>query len=469
MQKSMQSWVPDIATLPGPKYLSIHAALAHDIAEGRLRAGDRLPPQRELASALGVDLTTVTRAYGEARRLGLIDTDGRRGSFVRVDGAAPATATAVTPQVPPYETGMNLPPLPRDSSLPRRYAAGIQATLASMAAASRLQYQPSGGAPIDREAGARWLVRRGIEASADNVLVVSGAQSALHAIATALFSAGDGVAMGGHAYLGWLAIARRMGMRLVQLDCDEEGLLPSALDAAARDGGLRAFYIVPTNDNPTTATAGAARRADLVAVARAHDLAIIEDDAYGPLRIDAPLPVAALAPERTWYVSSASKIISPALRVAYLRAPSVRAAWHLAADVHETSIMAPPLNAALATHWLSDGTWELLIGEVRAECIARQAIVADILTPGSYRTDPQGYHLWITLPVGSGVSEMLSALRRTGLSVVAGDAFAVDPACAVPALRVSVGGNQDRAELARSLHLLDALLSSCGRRPMPFV
>jgi len=465
MQKSMQKWLPDIGAVAGPKYLAIHAALVRDVEEGRLRPGDRLPPQRELAMALGVDLTTVTRAYSEARRLGLIDTGGRRGSFVCERGAG----MAPVPQTAPYETGMNLPPLPIGSSLPARYATGIQAILGSAMAASRLQYQPAGGAPVDRQAGARWLTARGIEASEDNVLVVSGAQNALHAVATAMLGAGDGVCTGSFVYPGWLAIARRMGLRLMPLPCDESGIIPSALEAACAEGGVRALYIVPVNDNPTTLTTGAARRDELVAVARRHDLNIIEDDAYGPLVPAAPAPIAALAPERTWHVSGSSKIISPALRIAWLRAPSLRDAWRLAADVHETAIMAPPLNAALATRWLDDGTWDVLIGEVRAECVARQAIVAGILAPDCYRADPQGYHLWIPLAPGMAVSELIGALRPTGLSVVAGEAMAVDPARAAPALRVSIGGGQDRDQLARGLTLLDALLNHRGRRGAPLV
>ena len=79
----MLSWLPQIETADGPKYLAIAEALRADIRSGRLAAGARLPPQRLLAQALGVDLTTVTRAFNEARRLGLIDATTGRGSFVR--------------------------------------------------------------------------------------------------------------------------------------------------------------------------------------------------------------------------------------------------------------------------------------------------------------------------------------------------------------------------------------------------
>lgn len=457
-------WLPEIAGSAGPKYLSISMALGRDIEAGRLRPGDRLPPQRELAEALGIDLGTVTRAYAEARRQGLIDADGRRGSFVRE-----ANGTLAAEQIAPFDTGMNLPPLPLRSSLPECYAAGLREILAGPAAANRLQYQPAGGAPADRQAGADWLAARGIEADEDRVLVVSGGQTALHAIAQAALEPGDVVCTGRFTYPGWLSIARRLGLQVLAVESDDEGIDPEALDRACARHAVKALYLVPTNDAPTTATLGVERRRALADVARRHDLKIIEDDAYGRLAA-APLPpLAVFAPERTWHVASLSKIVSPALRVAYLRAPTLRDAWRLAADVHATTVMAPPLNVALASQWLQNGTWRTLVDEVRAECLARRAIVDEILPAGSFRAEPEGYHLWIPMPPGLAPAELVSALAPSGLSVVSGDAFAVDPADPARAVRVSVGGSLNRERLTRALSLLDALLHHRGSRTPPLV
>lgn len=455
-------WRPDVAAVAGPKYLSISAALGRDIDAGTLRPGDRLPPQRDLAEALGVDLGTVTRAYAEARRLGLIDADGRRGSFVRETPGTPE-------QIAPFDTGMNLPPLPLRSSLPERLAETVREVLSGPSAANRLQYQPAGGAPQDRQAGADWLATRGIPADEDTVLVVSGAQTALHAIANSALEPGDAVCTGPFVYPGWLAIARRLRLRIVPVAADAEGIDPTALDRACAEQPIKAVYVVPSNDNPTTATMGEARRRALATVARAHDLTIIEDDAYGRLVSAPPPPLAALAPERTWHVASLSKLISPALRVAYLRAPSLRDAWRLAADVHETTVMAPPLNVAAASRWLREGTWAELVGEVRAECLARQALVAEILPPGSYRADPEGYHLWIPLAGDLAPTQLVSALAPSGLSAVASEAFAADPAEPQRGIRVSIGGSLSRERLARALALLDALLHHRGTRASPMV
>ncbi|HWK35180.1 PLP-dependent aminotransferase family protein [Sphingomonas sp.] len=455
----MQNWTPDLSREDGPKYLAIAAALTRDIHGGALRPGDRLPPQRTLAERLSVDLTTVTKAYNEVRRSGLIEGGGRRGSFVRGAAADEASGDAAPP-----DTGMNLPPDPLGGTLADRYRRAVATVLTGPAAAARFHYQPGGGAVADREAGAAWLRAIGIEASADTVLLASGGQNALHAIVGAVLSPGDAVAVARHVYPGFLALARRYGIPLVTVAGDDEGIDPDALDAHCRAQAIRALYVVPTNDNPTAATMGAARRAALAEVARRHDLTIIEDDAYGRLP-DAPTPpIAALAPERTWHVASLSKLISPGLRIAYLRAPSVRHAWRLATDLHETAVMAPPLNAAIASLWLRDGGIDALAGEVRAEAVARMALAREILSEVPFAAHPQGYHLWLPLPDGVAAGDVVNALRPAGLSVVPAAAFAVDPADATAALRVSIGGGLSRERLSRTLQLLDALLDQGGRR-----
>ncbi len=461
MQTVTQIWRPSLSATQGPLYLAISEAIARDVDSGRLAAGDRLPPQRELAEALGIDLGTVTRGYAEARRQGLIEAEGRRGSFVR-------ERPGVGAQVEPFDTGMNLPPIPQRTSFAAAFTQGVQEVLNGPAGANRMQYQPAGGAPEDRLAGARWLAASGIAASEDNVLVTSGAQTALHAVASAVLQPGDAVCTGPFVYPGWSAICRRRGVRLVPLAADEGGIDPDAFAAACEREAVRAIYLVPDNENPTTATLSTERRARIVEIARRHDVRIIEDDPYSRLDPAAPLSLAALAPERTWHVASLSKLVSPALRIAYLRAPHLRDALTLAADTHETTIMPPPINLAVCTRWLGDGTWERLVSEVREECLERQRIVAAHLPAGSYRAAQAGYHLWVPLR-GIQPYEVIGGLRPLCVSVVSGEQFAVDPTQGTGAVRLSIGGSLDRHRLARALEVLDALLHHRGGRQSPMV
>jgi len=131
--------------------------------------------------------------------------------------------------------------------------------------------------------------------------------------------------------------------------------------------------------------------------------------------------------------------------------------------------MPPPLNTALATRWLTDGTWRELVAEVREECIARQAIAEQALRPGSFHSEREGYHLWVPTGPDIAPAELIAALRPTGLSVVPGEAFAATRSGEAKAIRVSTGGGQDREQLARALATLDALLHHRGTRSSPLV
>ncbi|OAN66599.1 aminotransferase-like domain-containing protein [Sphingomonas sp. TDK1] len=460
----MQGWKPDITGTLGPKYLAIAEAIARDVEAGTLNAGDRLPPQRMLAEALGVDLTTITRAYGEAQRLGLIEGDGRRGSFVR-GKSEPAGILYKEPA----DAGMNAPPEAPDRLLEKAFVTSVAQLLGRSDGPAPFHYQPRGGMALAREAGAALLRGRGVPAQEDTVLVSAGGQHALHAVISTELQPGDVLAVGAFVYPGLLSVARRYGLGLRTVASDGEGMLPDALAIACAEGAVAAVYLVPTNDNPTTATMGPARRAALAEVIRDHGIKLIEDDAYGLLPERPLTPIASLVPERSWHIASVSKILSPGLRVAWVAAPDVAAAWRLAADLHETAVMAPPLNVAVVADWLHGSTFDTLCTAMRAEARARQAIARSVLRPGSFHSQEEGYHLWMPLPGGANAAEIVNALRPQGLAVVAGDAFAVEPVSAPPALRISIGGSTPRDRLERALRLLGALTTPDVTRKIALV
>lgn len=448
----MQSWLERLPDSPGPKYLAIADAIEQAVRTGALRPGERLPPQRALADQLGVDLTTVTRAYGMARDAGLIEGAGRLGSYVRNSAGLPlADLTG--------DNGMIMPPQPGAALLPEAIRTGMAKLLRAGGQSPLLQYQPSGGALRDRQEAAAAFARRGVAAREEEVIVTAGGQNALHAIIGTMFAPGDVICTGEATYPGLLALARRFGLRIRAVRGDADGLDPDAIQAAALDGA-KAVYLVPTNDNPTSATLDIERRLWLAAIIRRHGLILIEDDAYGQLPARPLPPLAALAPECSWHIASVAKIISPVLRVAHVRAPSAKAAGRLAGDIHETAIMAPPLNAALVTLWLRDGLFGELVARVRAEGMARQRIAAPFLSGIDHDAHPEGYHIWLRLPGGADPAALAARLRPTGLSIVPGSAFAVDPAAATPALRISIGGAIGHVRLGRAFAELRALIQS---------
>jgi len=451
----MQNWAPDLVSEDGPKYLGIAASLTRAIEDGTLRPGQRLPPQRDLAKRLDVDLTTVTRAYGLVRDSGLIEGSGRLGSHVRNDPPLPRGETD--------DVGMNMPPQPASALLDEALRSGTAALLRAGGATPMLQYQPSNGSRHDRAVAAAAISDFGLPTNEEEIIITAGGQNALHAIIGAGLGSGTVIAAGQHVYPGLLALAGRFGLRVLSVESDGEGLDPESLATAAR-AGATTVYVVPSNDNPTTATMSLDRRQAIADVARHHDLTIIEDDAYGRLPELPVLPIAGLAPERTWHIASISKIISPALRVAHVRAPSIQDAWRLSADVHETAVMAPPLNAALVSLWLRNGQFKELVAAVRTEAIARQRVISCYLSDFDHAMQPEGYHIWLRTGPATSVVDLVSALRPTGLSVVPGEAFLADRSQASPFVRLSIGGAIGHERLGRAFERLEAMMRRDGSR-----
>ena len=448
----MNVWRPDLTGYPGPKYQAIANALADAVTRGELKAGDRLPAQRDLARSLGFDLTTVTRGYECARQRGLIVARGSAGSFVRE--AAKATIAAVLQ----IDTGMNTPPTHQDAVIQHAISSAMQ-TVFARDDISNFNYQSAGGSFDGRRAGAGLLSRMGLKSEPEQVVVTAGGQNALHAIMTALLSKGDRVACGRFVYPGFRAIAQRMGVELVSLP----HVTGDALHAACRERKIAALYLVPTNDNPTTATIETGEREDIARIARAEGINIIEDDAYGLLPVKPLQPVSSFAPELSWYVLSISKVISPALRIAFVRAPSVGQALQLAADVHETAIMAPPLNAAIVTHWLQDQTFDQLIATVRSEANWRMELAKTVLEETPFQSHPDGYHFWLQLPAGVDSNELSHSLALAGVGSIPSTRFAVEQSTE-QALRVCLGGAADQESLRNALRVLAGHLSaSLGR------
>jgi DNA-binding transcriptional MocR family regulator len=251
---------------------------------------------------------------------------------------------------------------------------------------------------------------------------------------------------------GVKAAAEKLGVRLVGVAMDEQGVLPDALSEACRHHKPKAVYLVPTMHNPTTATMGRSRRNEVADVLRKAGTMLIEDDAYGALEPSLPL-MAELLPKQTFLTVSLSKCIAPALRVSFLLAPDTSAAQTLRQSLQATTQMAPPLMCALVMEWLRSGVAEHIITSIRNEAVGRQQLAARILKDHPFSAHPKGHHLWLPLPDHWNRSDFVTELFRQGLAVVGSEAFAVDQP-PPHAVRICLGAARNRAELGTALQLL---------------
>jgi len=452
--QDLPSWLPRLAPHGGPRFLQIADALQAALVDGALKPGDRLPPQRHLAAQLDVDLTTVTRAYDEARRRNLLEGRGARGTYV----AAPKVEMS-----PVLDLSMNTPPPPDGVDFDDMLKQGLSQVLMRADNELLMTYHLAGGSDSDRKAGAHWLEPMFGRLDASQVVVCPGAQAAIAALILALTEPGDVILAEPMSYPGLRAAAAQFGRHLIAVEADQHGMLPEMLEQACRRHKPVLVYLNPTLQNPTAITMPKRRREELAGVARRSQVRIIEDDPYWLLADVPPPPVATFAPEQTYYISTLSKCLTPGLRVAFvlIRDPSERERF--LAALRSFALMVAPLTAALATQWILDGSAGRLMEGVRSEARLRHRMARDILA-GRYSGDGDGLHVWIELPAYWHSSQLARAADSEGIAVTPAESFATG-AASVNAIRISLGSIKDRERLRAGLQRLSQLLA---RRPEAF-
>lgn len=447
-------WLPRLAGNKGPRFLQIADALQAAVADGSLKPGDRLPPQRQLAAQLDVDLTTVTRAYDEARRRHLLEGRGARGTYV----AAPKVElTAV------LDLSMNTPPPPDGVDFGELLKQGLSQVLMRADNASLMTYHLGGGSDSDRKAGAAWLEPMFGTLDPGQLVVCPGAQAAIAGLILALTEPGDVILAEPMTYPGLRAAATQFGRRLIAVEADRHGMLPELLERACRQHKPGLVYLNPTLQNPTTATMPERRRKELAAVAQRCNVRIVEDDPYWLLADAPPPPIATLAAEQVVYISTLSKCLTPGLRVAFVLVRDRQLRERFLAALRSFALMVAPLSAALATQWILDGSADALLAGVHKEARLRHRMARDILA-GRYSGAGDGLHVWLELPAYWNSSQLARAADSEGIAVTPAEAFASGSG-SVNAIRISLGSIQDRGRLQAGLQRLSHLLA---RRPEPF-
>lgn len=448
-------WAPRIADDGGSLWRRIVEALAADIRSGAAAPGDRLPPHRDLAYRLGIGVGTISKAYAEAERLGLVSSHVGRGTFI-----AGRNEAAVIQRSPDtiINMALNIPPIaPALAEL----GGALEALRHRSDLAALVDYTPTPGLAVVRRAGAEWLRTHGRagRASPERLIQTNGGQQALMLACSSFAGRGDTVLCDAATYPGNRVMARHGGWLLRGVPSDPRGMDPEALDRAAAESGARLVILIPTLHNPTGITLDAERRAEIVAVARARDLIIVEDDIYRVFgRPDDPQPFAMLAPERTILTTSLSKALAPGLRLGFILPPdddAMQARLLLAAQA--CGYCPPAAGGLIFAQWMEDGTADRVLAGVCAEAALRQRMARDIL--GSAIAAPHSEHaMHVWLPMSAERAGRVRARALQGnVEVTPPDAPFVDPAM-IDGLRVCLGAAHDAGRCEQGLRVVRAAL-----------
>lgn len=329
-----------------PIYMQIIQALIRDIERGRLTSGTYLPSSRELAQVLGVNRKTVVLAYEDLIAQGWLDSAGTRGTMVSASLPEPANkqrteAEATMSNVPvdyrfaaPPQRPLALPSGPGlklDEGAPdgRLFPADLLARAYRSAAhrasrENRFQYGNPRGTPALRESVATMLKsQRGLPVTAENICITRGSQNGIFLAAQVLVRPGDTVIVEALTYEPAVAAFRTLGANIVAVGLDEDGIDIDAVEHACRRNAVRAVFVTPHHQFPTTVSLRPERRLRLLELSHQFGFAIIEDDYDHEFHFESQplLPMAGYGPGHVIYVGSMSKLLLPALRIGYVAAP----------------------------------------------------------------------------------------------------------------------------------------------------
>ena len=444
-------WLGQFVQHGGPRYLQIADFIERALDNQLLRTGDRLPSQRRLAELLQVDLTTVTRAYEEAKRRQLISGQGARGTYA----TAPKRDLGQM-----LDLSMNIPPPPANVDLAELLKQGLAQVQRNANDDLLINYHLGGGSLDDRVAGAAWLKPMLGAVTPEQITVCPGAQAALAAVLMALTKHGDVILAEPAIYPGLRMAAEQLGRRIIAVDIDIDGMRPDLLAAALKKYAAPVVYINPTLQNPTAHTMPTARRQEIAKVIAHSDAYLLEDDPYWLLLDNAPPPLATMIPDRVCYIATLAKCLAPGLRTAFVWLQEHELQHRFLIALRSFSLMTPPLTSALASQWIRNGTATTLLAGIREEASLRQRMAADLLA-GRSCLNNQGIHVWLPLPSYWTAQELVQSARNDGLAITPSEIF-YNQSNPPHSVRIALGGIRQREQLAAALRRLSHLLA---RRP----
>ncbi|MEA2781696.1 MAG: hypothetical protein QOK29_3240 [Rhodospirillaceae bacterium] len=452
----MTEWLPEDLPREGRRYLAITQALERDIRSGRLRPGDQLPTHRDLAFKLGVSVSTASRAYTEAAARRLIVSEVGRGSFV-----LPSPYSDQVRQVfDQKNTGGT--DLGYNCAIDSPHvASALSASLAEISSGNRLPRliayeRPYVGLLEHRQAAVAWIEMLGLRAHPDQIVMVAGAQHAMATIFASVTKPGDTILTEELTDPGLTFLCAGHHLKLRGVPMDKDGIIPSAFDAACRAGEAKALFCMPNHQSPTLAVMPTSRRQEIASIAERHDLIIVENDTYGAFQ-DPPLPaLSTYAPERSFYLTSLSKILAPGLRIGFVVAPPGRAI-DLVRGLGATSWMASPITAEIASHWIRTGTAARLAALQRKELIRRHDLLKKSLGGFEYNELPSSLHVWMPLPPNWRADALTRQAKARGVIIVPSEVFVIGHNPAPQAVRISLGA-VGRPDLKNALETLSDVL-----------
>lgn len=447
------SWKPDRYTLKRPLYLSIAALLEHDITNGYLAPGTKLPPQRELADFLDVNFTTITRAYKLCEYKGLIYAITGSGTFVSPNAARSITISTDKLSRDCIDLGFVA-----SFEQSNRIVAEVAKQVMEKSYAEQLfTYNDPTGMPHHKMAGLNWMKAFGIQADPDHMAIVSGAQNALAITLMALFEPGNRIAVDFYTYSNFIELAKMFRVQLVPIHGDDRGMLPSELENQCRLSDLQGIFLMPSCSNPTTVMMSDARKKELAAIIRKYNLIVIEDDIHAFLTAgviaDYRQPMFQLLPEQTVYICGTSKSICSGLRVAYI-VFGAGFKERIEKAIFTINVKTSSLDAEIITELILSGKAGEIVEEKKQLAQSANSIFCSYFPEASSVGHPLSFYRWLPIEENANGVEIETMYQRHGIRVFHSDRFLSGASRQEKYLRIALASTHSLQELETGLTIL---------------
>lgn len=427
--------------MPGDRnYIQIADEIITDIKVGLWQPGDRLPPQREFAYAEHIAPSTASRVYAELVRRGVAIGEVGRGTFIRAfDHSGPELGEPVKE---PINMQLNFSVLDEQAE---DMAAGFKHLLRADVLKNSMMPVGAEGDYTGRKTVASLLDFDGWRPSAEDILFTGGGRQGVAAAMTSVAAPGDRIGIEYMTYPVIKGIAARMGISLVPIEMDDEGLSVSSLLHEHAKAPLKAIYFQPTLHNPLGITMSEARKIQLAEAVKSNNIFVIEDVVYAFLAKGRPF--AMQAPDHTITVESLSKRLSPGLNFGFSVVPvSLREKY--IASLRTGGWTTSGISYSTCVRWISEGTVAKFEDKRRQQARERQKIVMDMFSDFEIETDPVSYHFWMHLPDDWRAESFCAAAASRGVAVSPASVFAATPGSSPNAIRVAIAPPNDRELLA---------------------
>lgn len=449
------SWKPLLGRQGKSLYQELSSQLERDIKNGTLRPGTMLPPQRELADYLDINLSTVTRAFKICEQKGLICGATGRGTYVTSDTENSGILLATNAQEKCIEMGAIMP----DNTKNQIVIKEMQKILQEPGAYNLLQYGILEDNYLKKKAAAEWIEKGNFKTDPNQILFAAGGQNAIAAIFGSLFQCGDKIGTTSVIYPGVKTVANMLSIQLVPIFEPTKQMDQESIEKICKTEGLKGFYIISDYQNPTTETLSVEQRKSIAEISRKWNLIVIEDGINTLLSHEPLPPIAHFAPENTIYIASVSKTISPGLRVAFLSTP--KSYYNeLSIGIYNMNIMVSPLLVETVVRLINSKQADEILHLRKEETKKRNTYIDTILKDYEVLGDEYCNFRWLILPEGFvGESFELSA-KNAGVKLYCAERFRVGNSRIPHAVRIAVTAEPKEANFEKGIHIIKKLLEA---------